>query len=169
MKRQRLRCSRPIRRRSPFMEASLCANTPDGRRGLRLARDERKMVLQVLDPLRPSSRSTPGLPGAILKKVYTDAFAEMMGGGYADAVATGTPRLSIFRWLRSNLPKGSEVLVSPITDPGTLCRRRAQWTKAPVSSTASRTATMSGLSNLRSASRRTCSAAIIVHAAGRGG
>src|SRR3989442_7099483 len=43
----------------------------------------------------------------------------MMGGGYADAVATGTSALYI-SVAALDLPKGSEVLVSPITDPGTL-------------------------------------------------
>src|SRR6185437_3020052 len=39
--------------------------------------------------------------------------------GYADAVATGTASLYI-AVAALDLPKGSEVLVSPITDPGTL-------------------------------------------------
>ncbi|MBC3640823.1 DegT/DnrJ/EryC1/StrS aminotransferase family protein, partial [Klebsiella sp. Kps] len=51
--------------------------------------------------------------------VYTDAFVEMMGGGYADAVATGTAALYV-AVAALDLPKGSEVIVSPITDPGTL-------------------------------------------------
>ncbi len=42
-----------------------------------------------------------------------------MGGGYADAVATGTAALYV-AIAALDLPKGSEVLVSPITDPGTL-------------------------------------------------
>ncbi len=43
----------------------------------------------------------------------------MMGGGYADAVATGTA--SLFVALAAlDLPKGSQVLISPITDPGSL-------------------------------------------------
>jgi len=60
----------------------------------------------------------PGYQG-IYEKRYTDAFVEMMGGGYADAVATGTG--AIFVALAAlDLPAGSEVMVSPITDPGTL-------------------------------------------------
>src|SRR5256885_8308775 len=43
----------------------------------------------------------------------------MMGVGYAEAVATGTSALYI-SVAALDLPKGSEVLVSPITDPGTL-------------------------------------------------
>jgi perosamine synthetase len=53
------------------------------------------------------------------EKLYTDAFVAMMGGGYADAVATGTAALYV-ALAAMDLPKGSEVLVSPITDPGTL-------------------------------------------------
>ena len=60
----------------------------------------------------------PGYQG-VFEKRYTDDFVAMMGGGYADSVATGTASL----WLAVaalDLPKGSEVLCSPITDPGTL-------------------------------------------------
>src|SRR5581483_11052083 len=42
-----------------------------------------------------------------------------MGGGYADAVATGTASLYI-AVAALQLPPGSEVVVSPITDPGCL-------------------------------------------------
>jgi len=60
----------------------------------------------------------PGYQG-MYEQRYTDAFVEMMGGGYADAVATGTG--AIFVALAAlDLPTGSEVVVSPITDPGTL-------------------------------------------------
>src|SRR4029450_10165847 len=60
----------------------------------------------------------PGYQGAF-EKIYTDAFVEMMGGGYADAVSTGTSALYI-SVAALDLPKGSQVLCSPITDPGTL-------------------------------------------------
>jgi perosamine synthetase len=60
----------------------------------------------------------PGYQG-VFEKRYTDDFVAMMGGGYADSVATGTA--SIFLAIAAlGLPKGSEVLVSPITDPGTI-------------------------------------------------
>ena len=61
------------------------------------------------------------IPGIrdIFEELYCDAFISTMGGGFADAVATGTA--SIFIALAAlDLPAGSEVLVSPITDPGTL-------------------------------------------------
>jgi perosamine synthetase len=60
----------------------------------------------------------PGYQGPF-EKLYTDAFVAMMGGGYADSVATGTA--SVFLSIAAlDLPKGSQVIVSPITDPGTL-------------------------------------------------
>ena len=60
----------------------------------------------------------PGYQGPFEAR-YCEAFAGMMGGGYADAVATGTA--SIFVALAAlGLPAGSEVLVSPITDPGSV-------------------------------------------------
>jgi len=60
----------------------------------------------------------PGYEG-FFEKRYTEAFAKMMGGGYADAVSTGTASLYI-AVAALGLPAGSEVIVSPITDPGSL-------------------------------------------------
>lgn len=60
----------------------------------------------------------PGYQGEFEKR-YTDAFVKFMGGGYADAVATGTASLYV-AVAALQLPPGSEVVVSPITDPGTL-------------------------------------------------
>lgn len=48
---------------------------------------------------------------------YTNAFCQMQGGGFADAVASGT--LATFVALQAlDLPAGSEILCSPVTDPG---------------------------------------------------
>ncbi len=60
----------------------------------------------------------PGYEGAFEKR-YTDAFVKFMGGGYADAVATGTASLYV-AVAALQLPPGSEVIVSPVTDPGCL-------------------------------------------------
>ena len=60
----------------------------------------------------------PGYQG-IFEKRYTDAFVQFMGGGYADAVATGTAALFI-AVAALGLPRGSEIIVSPVTDPGCL-------------------------------------------------
>ena len=56
----------------------------------------------------------------VFEKRYTDAFVKFMGGvGYADAVATGTAALYV-AVAALELPPGSEVIVSPITDPGSI-------------------------------------------------
>lgn len=50
---------------------------------------------------------------------FCQEFSHFMGGGYTDAVATGTA--SIFVALQAlQLPKGSDVLISPVTDSGPL-------------------------------------------------
>ena len=67
--------------------------------------------------LPQGAESTPAIRA--LEKAYTDAFVKFMGGGYADAVATGTASLYI-AVAALDLPPASEVIVSPITDPGTL-------------------------------------------------
>ena len=59
----------------------------------------------------------PGYQGPYEQR-YCEDFVASMGGGYADAVATGTG--AVFRCCRAALPRGSEVIVSPITDPGTI-------------------------------------------------
>ncbi len=75
------------------------------------------MLEQAINYYRERN-ADPGYQDAF-EKLYTDEFVAMMGGGYADSVATGTA--SVYIALAAlNLPKGSEVIVSPITDPGTL-------------------------------------------------
>ncbi|QKF83308.1 DegT/DnrJ/EryC1/StrS family aminotransferase [Halarcobacter ebronensis] len=60
----------------------------------------------------------PGYNG-VFEKEFCEKFSSYMGGGYSDAVATGTA--SIYTALLSlNLPKGSDVLISPVTDNGPL-------------------------------------------------
>jgi len=84
---------------------------------LALGDDEVRMIQEVIAYYR-EHEVDPGYQGPF-EKLYTDAFVGMMGGGYADAVSTGTA--SLFVALAAlDLPKGSEVLISPITDPGSL-------------------------------------------------
>jgi len=82
-----------------------------------LGEAEIKMLEQAIAYYR-ERKADPGYQGTF-EKMYTDLFVEVMGGGYADAVATGTAALYV-AIAALDLPKGSEVLVSPITDPGTL-------------------------------------------------
>src|ERR1700730_8624528 len=70
---------------------------------LALGEDERRMVIEVLDHYA-ERKVDPGYQGTF-EKVYTDAFVNMMGGGYADAVATGTSALYISVAVL-DLPKG---------------------------------------------------------------
>lgn len=60
----------------------------------------------------------PGYQGHF-EDLYCRAFADFHGGGHADAVASGTAALYV-AVAALELPKGTEVIVSPITDPGTL-------------------------------------------------
>lgn len=84
---------------------------------LALGPDERAMIEECLAYYR-DRKLDPGYQD-VFEKRYTDAFVAMMGGGHADAVATGTSALYV-AVAALDLPQGSEILVSPITDPGTL-------------------------------------------------
>lgn len=50
----------------------------------------------------------------VVEQRLCEAFAEFMGGGYADAVATGTGAIYV-ALAALDLPKGSEVILSPVT------------------------------------------------------
>lgn len=53
------------------------------------------------------------------EKLYTDRFCKFQGGGFADAVSSGTA--SVYLSLMAlGLKKGSDVIVSPVTDPGSV-------------------------------------------------
>jgi len=82
-----------------------------------LGEAEVKMIEQVLS-FYQERNVDPGYQGTF-EKLYTDEFVAMMGGGYADAVASGTAALYV-AIAALQLPAGCEVLVSPITDPGTI-------------------------------------------------
>jgi dTDP-4-amino-4,6-dideoxygalactose transaminase len=72
-------------------------------------------VMEVIEYFRTNDVEI-GYEGAF-EDEYTRAFAESMGGGYADAVATGTA--SVYVALQAlQLPAGCEVLITPITDAG---------------------------------------------------
>jgi len=127
-----------------------------------LGADERKMVIEVLDHYA-ERKVDPGYQGSF-EKVYTDAFVEMMGGGYADAVATGTSALYI-SVAALDLPKGSEVLVSAITDPGTLAAIVLNGLKPRLMDSKPDSYNV-GPEQFAQRITKNVSAAIIVHAAG---
>jgi perosamine synthetase len=82
-----------------------------------LGHAENEMIEEALAYYRERDID-PGYQGHFEER-YVEAFAKMMGGGYADAVATGTSALYV-AIAALDLPKGSEVLVSPITDAGSI-------------------------------------------------
>ncbi|MBN2653634.1 MAG: DegT/DnrJ/EryC1/StrS family aminotransferase [Nitrospirae bacterium] len=53
------------------------------------------------------------------EKLYTDAFCEFQGGGYADAVCSGTAAIHL-ALQALDIEAGSDVIVSPVTDPGSV-------------------------------------------------
>jgi dTDP-4-amino-4,6-dideoxygalactose transaminase len=57
-----------------------------------------------------------GYQGAFEEK-FTQSFCRFMGGGYADAIASGSAAIHI-ALLSLGLKPGDEVIVSPVTDPG---------------------------------------------------
>jgi len=79
--------------------------------------DEIKSISNVIEYYK-SKDEDPGYQGYFEEK-FCSEFSSFMGGGYTDAVATGTA--SIFVALQAlQLPKGSDVLISPVTDSGPL-------------------------------------------------
>lgn len=82
-----------------------------------LGRAEEKAIAECIAYYRERNLD-PGYQGEFEKR-YTEEFCRLQGGGYADAVATGTAALYV-AIAGLGLPNGSEVLVSPITDPGTI-------------------------------------------------
>lgn len=79
--------------------------------------EETRMIEEALAHYRAID-ADPGY-GGVFEARYTAAFVDFMGGGFADAVSSGTAALYV-ALAALDLPPGSEVLVSPITDPGTL-------------------------------------------------
>jgi perosamine synthetase len=76
---------------------------------------ERRAVSRVMT--REIRKGGAIIYGGVEEKAYCEAFAKYLGGGYADAVNSGSN--AVYVALRAlNLEPGSEVIVPPITDPG---------------------------------------------------
>ncbi len=106
----------------------------------------------------------PGYQGPF-EKLYTDLFVAMMGGGHADAVATGTSALYV-ALAALDCPKGSEVMVSPITDPGTLNAIILNGFKPRVADSKPDNYNM-GVAQFLERVTRNVSAVVVVHATGQ--
>jgi perosamine synthetase len=135
---------------------------PMPRRGA-LGEDEWRMIQECVAYYR-EQQVDPGYQGPF-EKLYTDAFVELMGGGYADAVATGTAALYV-GLAALELPKGSEVLVSPITDPGTLSAIILNGLK-PRLCDSKRDSYLIGVEQVLERIGPNVSAVVVVHAAGQ--
>lgn len=78
--------------------------------------EEKAAVMSLFDRAIAEGSQVLGYNGPE-EEAYTKAFVEWMGGGYADAVNSGTNAVLVaVRALE--LEPGSEVIVPPITDPG---------------------------------------------------
>lgn len=98
-----------------FGGTPVCSSTPPPRNAIGPA--EKAMVDSVFTYYEERGEDM-GYQGHFEQR-YCTALSEFQGGGYADAVASGTAALFI-ALAALGLPKGCEVIVSPITDPGTL-------------------------------------------------
>lgn len=82
-----------------------------------LGSNEKKAIQQVIKYYN-KKKLDPGYQGYFEDKLCKK-FSKMMGGGYADACSSGTTAAYI-AISALNLKKGSEVLISPVTDSGPL-------------------------------------------------
>ncbi len=130
---------------------------------LALGDDELRMIQECVAYYR-ELQVDPGYQGPF-EKLYTDAFVDLMGGGYADAVATGTASLYV-GLAALGLPTGSDVLVSPITDPGTLSAIILHGLKPRLCDSKPDSYNI-GVEQVRERLDPNVSAIIIVHAAGQ--
>ena len=79
--------------------------------------EEVASVMRAIEYYR-SREEDPPYDGKF-KREYCQAFSDFMGGGYTDAVSTGTA--SVYVALAAlDLPKKSEVIIAPVTDSGPL-------------------------------------------------
>ena len=106
----------------------------------------------------------PGYQGFFEEK-YCALFRKFMGGGYADCVATGTAALYT-AIAALQLPEGSEIIVSPITDPGTISAIILNKHIPKIADTSPGSYNM-GVSEFVSRVTKKTAAVLVVHAAGR--
>lgn len=124
---------------------------------------ERKMIEEVMI-YYDSLGVDPGYEGFFEKK-YCQEFADYMGGGYVDAVSTGTA--SLYVAIRAlNLPIGSSVLVSPVTDPGTISAIILNGLKPKLVDVEKQSYNIS-LSEIEARISKDVSCLLVVHAAGK--
>ncbi len=86
--------------------------------GRRLFGEEELQAVQAVFESAWESGRDFGYDGPF-EVAYCSAFSKFQGGGYTDGVSSGTA--AVFLALLSlDLPRGSDVIVSPVTDPGSI-------------------------------------------------
>lgn len=81
-----------------------------------VGREEKQAVVALLDEAARNGSSALAYHGP-QEQAFCQAFAELLGGGFADGVNSGTNALWVA--LRAlELEPGGEVIVPPVTDPG---------------------------------------------------
>lgn len=99
------------------------------------------------------------------ERLYTEAFVQYQGvDGFADAVSTGTAALFV-AIAALQLPPGSHVIVSPITDPGTISAIILNQL-VPVIADSSPNSYNMGLDQFEERITELTRAVVVVHAAG---
>ena len=123
---------------------------------------EIEMVNQVLEYYQQKQVDLPY--DGKYKQDLCKAFSEYMGGGHTDAVSTGTA--AVYTTLAAlDLPKGSEVIISPVTDSGPLnCIILQGYT--PVVADAKPGSYNSGLEQLLEKTTDNTSCYLLIHAGG---
>ena len=123
---------------------------------------EKKAINQVVDFYK-KKKVDPGYQGYFEDKLCKK-FSSMMGGGYADACSSGTAATFI-AISALNLKKGSEVLISPVTDSGPLNALILLGLKPKLIDSSPNNYNVSAAQFLKRVSKKT-KAAIIMHIGG---
>ena len=128
--------------------------------------DERDAVMEVMDYYKTRGEDPPY--GGKFEREFAEAFQDMMGGGHATPVATGTGACYLaLAALKSyyNLPDGSEVILSPVTDSGPISAIVALG-MVPVVADADITGYNTNLEQITDCITDHTAAVFLVHAAG---
>lgn len=123
---------------------------------------EFQQVREVFDHARETGQDF-GYQGPFEER-YTEAFSRYQGGGLTDAVCSGTA--AVYVALRAlELPPDSEIIVSPVTDPGSIAAAVLQGFRLIICDSAQDSFNV-GVSEFQDAVGTKTRAAILTHAGG---
>ena len=90
---------------------------PNGLSPRRLfSEEEKRSVMELFDQAIEQGSDLLGYNGP-QEEAYCHEFAQMLGGGFADAVNSGTSAVYV-AVAATEPPRGSEIIVPPVSDPG---------------------------------------------------